>query len=231
MTTLVLLPGMDGTGALFGALLEQLAREIATRVIAYPTQEPLSYEQLADFVLERLPSPPFVLLGESFSGPVALAVAAQSTPSAVILVCSFAANPRPMLTPVKPLLRWLPKPAHFIGLLSLVLMGRYGTPSLRTALSRSLQAVSPAVLRRRAASVLSVDARRCLAQLRCPILYLQASHDRVVPARCAQEVLRIQPATTLVGLKGPHFLLQTQPAAAAQVIGRFLRGIAPAACI
>jgi pimeloyl-ACP methyl ester carboxylesterase len=214
---------MDGTGALFEYLLPHLPREVGAKVISYPAREPLTYEALTDFVLGQLPSPPFAVLGESFSGPVAVAVAARSAPSAVVLACSFVANPRPALAPVKPLLGWLPSPTRFIGPLSWMLMGRHQTPSLRAALSRSLDAVEPTVLRHRAASALSVNARQSLALLRCPILYLQAAQDRVVPPSCAQEILRIQPATTISRLAGPHFLLQTQPAAVAQAIELFLR--------
>ena len=223
MTTLVLLPGMDGTGALFDYLLPHLPRGVRAKVISYPARELLSYEALTDFVLGQLPSLPFAVLGESFSGPVAVAAAARSTPVAVVLACSFVASPRPALAPIKSLLGWLPSPTKLVGPLSLALMGRHQTPSLRAALSRSLGAVEPAVLRHRAASALSVNARSSLALVRCPILYLQAAQDRVVPPSCAQEVLRIKPATTLAKLEGPHFLLQTQPAAAAQVIKQFLR--------
>jgi pimeloyl-[acyl-carrier protein] methyl ester esterase len=222
MTTLVLLPGMDGTGFLFDFLLPCLPSGIVPKVISYPAADLLSYEKLADLVLGQLPSPPFALLGESFSGPVAIAVAARSSPMAVILACSFVANPRPALSFIKPLLRWLPPPASILGLLCMALMGRHQTLSLRAALARSLEAVKPAVLRHRAAAALTANARPSLALLQCPILYMQAAQDRVVPASCAREVLRIQPATQVIRFQAPHFLLQTQPAEAAQAIEQFL---------
>ncbi|WP_150050956.1 MULTISPECIES: alpha/beta fold hydrolase [Methylomonas] len=223
MTTLVLLPGMDGTGILFEFLLPHLPPGIVPKVVSYPARESLSYDELTNFVLGQLPDPPFAILGESFSGPVAVAVAARSAPLAVVLVCSFIGNPRPMLTPLKALLGWLPSPAMLVGPLSLALMGWNQTPNLRAALSCSLETVEPVVLRHRAAAALSANARPSLALLRCPILYLQATHDRVVPSSCAREVLRVQPATTVAKLEGPHFLLQTRPAAAAQAIEQFLR--------
>jgi pimeloyl-[acyl-carrier protein] methyl ester esterase len=229
MSTLVLLPGMDGTGALFDFLLPHLPGDLTPKVIRYPADAALSYKELTNLVIAQLPTQPFVLLGESFSGPVALAVAERVAPAAVILVCTFATNPRPSLGTIKPLIGWLPSPRRFIGPLAVALMGKHRTPALRSALARSLESVAPAVLRHRAASALSVDARSCLANLQCPVLYLQAAQDRVVPRSCAQEVRRIQPATKVVQIEGPHFLLQSQPAAAARAIEHFLREVENAA--
>jgi pimeloyl-ACP methyl ester carboxylesterase len=220
---------MDGTGALFSFFVPHLSGAYTAQVISYPTDRPLSYEELTAFVLAQLPAGPFVLLGESFSGPVALAVAQQREPLALVLVCTFAANPRPALLPLKPLLRWLPSPAAAVGPLSLALMGRERTPTLRRALLQSLRLVSPNVLRHRAASALSANARSHLANVRCPVLYLQATRDHVVPATCAEEIKRILPSVQVVKLEAPHFLLQTQPAAAANAIEQFVRGLENAA--
>ena len=141
--------------------------EITPKVISYPGDAELSYSELADLVTKQLPSPPFVLLGESFSGPVALAVAQRVAPVAIVLVCSFVTSPRPSLNALRFLVRWLPSPAKVAGPLALALMGKYQTPALRSALLRSLESVAPAVLRHRAASALSADAKSHLASLHC----------------------------------------------------------------
>jgi len=76
MTRLVLLPGMDGTGELFGAFADTVRAD--TQVVRYPSTQALDYAELEQFVLSKLPrQEPFVLLGESFSGPVALSIAAS----------------------------------------------------------------------------------------------------------------------------------------------------------
>lgn len=76
---LVLLPGMDGTGRLFAPLLSRLDDRLEPVVIAYPGHEQLDYDQLHEFVRARLPKgEPFILLGESFSGPVAITLAATA---------------------------------------------------------------------------------------------------------------------------------------------------------
>lgn len=54
--SLVLLPGLDGTGELFEPLIDQLPGTIDPIVISYPTHEPLEYSALVARVLEKLPS-------------------------------------------------------------------------------------------------------------------------------------------------------------------------------
>ena len=220
---LVLLPGMDGTGDLFAPILPLLSEAVGTQVVSYPRDQRVGHAELAELVLEQLPrGRPFALLGESFSGPIAAAVAARSTPVGLVLACSFVTNPHPSLRLLRPLLPLLPPPGAFLRPLARALMGRHATPALRTALAAALRQVSPAVMRSRAAATQQADARASLAAVRCPVLYLQARQDRVVPPRCLADVLRARPDTEVAVIDGPHFLLQTQPAAAARIILPFM---------
>lgn len=225
MTTLVLLPGMDGTGALFAPLLQALSPEIQPVVITYPPNERLGYAKLVERVEKQLPTATdYVLLGESFSGPVATLLAARNPPGlqGLILACSFVRTPRPLLAPFRPLARLLPNPALALGPLGFALMGKHATPPLRRALAEAISSVEPGVMRHRAAAALSADASDSLAAVRCPVLYLQATEDKVVPARCASEVKRLCPHAQIASLPGPHFLLQTRAAAAAKRIESFV---------
>ena len=77
--TLILLPGLNGTGMLFLPLLAQLPSYDTPRVVSFPGDVMLGYGQLLRRVFHALPSAgPFVVLGESFSGPLALMAAAQA---------------------------------------------------------------------------------------------------------------------------------------------------------
>lgn len=221
---MVMLPGMDGTGDLFAPILPALSAVVATQVVSYPRDQRLDHAALAGLVLAQLPQArPFALLGESFSGPVAAAVAARSAPVALVLACSFVANPHPLLRLLRPLLPLLPPPTALMGPLAWALMGRHATPALRSALAGALRQVDPAVLKFRAAATLQADARASLAAVRCPVLYLQARQDRVVPRRGLAQVLQARPTTEVAAIDGPHFLLQARPAEAAQAIVSFLR--------
>ncbi len=73
--TLVLLPGLDGTGLLFGPIVDKLAAGIEPLIVRYPCDVLLGYRELLPLVEEQLPAGPFVLLGESFSGPLTVMVA------------------------------------------------------------------------------------------------------------------------------------------------------------
>ena len=64
--TLVLLPGMDGTGDLFAPLVAALGPHMRTIIVRYP-DEPLDYASHEEIARAALPlGHPFILLGESF---------------------------------------------------------------------------------------------------------------------------------------------------------------------
>src|SRR5688572_3895642 len=103
MTALVVLPGLDGTATLHTKFVASVGPAFdSVTVIPYPPNEALGYVALEALVRAQLPTAtPFVLLGESFSGPVALSIAADPPPNLVGLVLSttFAKSPVPLLSP------------------------------------------------------------------------------------------------------------------------------------
>ncbi|HYM35931.1 MAG TPA: alpha/beta fold hydrolase, partial [Steroidobacteraceae bacterium] len=93
---LVLLPGLDGTGVLFRPLLAALPSSIEPIVVSYPTHQPLSYDQLLPLVSKSLPAvEPYILLGESFGGPLSLRIATMRPKNlrGLILCGSFVTCP------------------------------------------------------------------------------------------------------------------------------------------
>ncbi|CAB3634010.1 MAG: serine aminopeptidase domain-containing protein [Achromobacter pulmonis] len=232
MTThLVLLPGMDGTGDLFGPLLSALPPAPPPVVVRYPTTEPLGYAALEPRVRQALPAQaPFVLLAESFSGPLGAAIAAAPPPNlrGLILCASFIRAPYPRLGVARPLAGWLPLKLMPRAILHHLLLGAYGTPALRAALDQAVAQVAPAVMQARLKAVMAADQTATFAAVRMPLLYLQARHDRVVPAAAAALVARLAPQTRLIGIEAPHCLLQAAPEAAAEAITGFLRALEPA---
>ncbi|MFA5258386.1 MAG: hypothetical protein WC360_09565, partial [Opitutales bacterium] len=76
---LILLPGLDGTGRLFSDFVAALGPEADVVVVSYPTDQCLSYHELVAFVRPFLPRDrPYVILAESFSGPIGIALAASA---------------------------------------------------------------------------------------------------------------------------------------------------------
>lgn len=228
MTTLVLLPGLDGSGDFFDALCRQLPPHWRTHVVPYPGDRPLSYSELAEFVLAALPDDgPFVLLAESFSGPVAIQVAATRPAGliGVVLCATFARNPRPFLKPLLGLARVAPVRAVPMGMLSRCLLGAEANASWAERIRQAMDKCSVAVLRKRARDVLLVDVRSPLADIRVPVLYLQATRDWVVPAAALIEIQRVLPGIQVTRIDGPHFLLQAKPGPCAERIGMFVESL------
>lgn len=219
---------MDGTGLLFDPFIAALGPKFAATVVKYPARVALDYTQLEAIVRAALPTDhPYVILAESFSGPIAVSIAASAPPGlrGVVLCCSFVRNPRPALAALRCLAGAIPMTRAPISVVSHVMLGRFSTPALRVLLARAIEQVSAPVLRARIRCVLSVDAAAALAQVRVPVLYLRASHDRVVPAASAQVVLQHCPSATVAQIEAPHLLLQAAPTRAAALVAEFSEGL------
>jgi pimeloyl-ACP methyl ester carboxylesterase len=226
LPSLVLLPGLDGTGHLFGPLLAALPSNVSTVVVSYPSDTPFGYSALLPLVLGAPPADrPFVLLGESFSGPLAI-MAAAAHPSGlvgVVLCASFIRNPHPYVPSVlssavrSPVLRLFPRFAQIKALL-----GGYSSPALRSLTREAVSRVAPAVLACRIREVLRVNVAQQLRACSVPVLYLRAGSDFVVPAWNVKTIRKVNPAVQVLSLQGPHMVLQAVPAAAAEAISHFL---------
>lgn len=225
MVALVLLPGLDGTGLLFADFAASFAPDVKIIVVSYPTDVAVGYSKLEAIARSLLPKEqPFFLLGESFSGPIAISIAA-SRPSGLlglVLCCSFARSPRPALALFRPLLAVAPVATLPLALLSFFVLGRFSSPTLRRSLAESLAQVSPAALRARARAALSVDVSASLSRVDVPVLYLRASEDRVVPESASRSVVTLAPVTKVVEFPAPHFLLQVLPSQVAVVVREFM---------
>lgn len=223
-THLVLLPGMDGTGELFSPLLDLLPAGVSVTVVRYPDRRSnyAGHEAVARAELPK--DAPFVLLGESFSGPVAVAIAAAPPPNlaGVILCASFLTCPHPLLKLLGPLAACASPKLVPDSIAQRSLLGRFATPALRAAHARALSHVSSPTLTARLHAMSNVDLRAALASVRLPSLYLRATEDRIVAARFADEFAAHAHAGTVIGVEGPHFLLQANPRASAHHIVSFI---------
>ena len=69
----LLLPGIEGTGKLFRWFVEAAPDGYQCETVCYPGTKPLTCPEVADFVVkEHLPDDEFLIVAESYSGPVAL---------------------------------------------------------------------------------------------------------------------------------------------------------------
>ncbi|MGO1071782.1 alpha/beta fold hydrolase [Lysobacter sp. CA199] len=222
----IVLPGLDGTGELLDDFIAAMAPQFETTAIAYPRKQALGYDELVEFVRPQLPTDePYLLIGESFSGPIAIRLAAQQPPqlAALALCASFARSPRPPWSPLHAgALPWLTglMPVHRIPhvLAAAFMLGAWATPRWRMRLGAVLDALEPTVIRHRLDEVGSVDVGASLRQVACPLLYLQATRDRLVSADSRRWIERLAPGTRCVEIQAPHCVLQARAERAAQAI-------------
>lgn len=222
-TALVLLPGLDGTGTLFSELTPLIESKFEPIVVRYPPDVPLGYAESEAIARRALPNGPFLLLGESFSGPIAISIAAEAPPglAGVILCASFVSCPRPYLARFWPVASHLPIFNIPPTLLARYFGGRFYSPELSCALEKARKSVADEVFKTRIGAVCAVDFSSELQKVRVPILYLRASQDRIVPRSASQKIRRLAPSVQIEDIEGPHYLLQSRPSAAAEAIQRF----------
>lgn len=224
-STLLMLPGLDGTEAFFSPLLAALPPWIEPVVVTYPTSGPNDYADLLPLVHHALVGRgPVHLLGWSFGGPLAL-MAAAATPSAIrglILCASFVRPPVRALAP----LRFAVRPPVVAAIRALrrspALVRGYQTEGLRRAKANVWRAVDSRVLSTRARAALGVDVRRHLSALAAPVLYIASSNDRVIPHWNIDDVRAAARACEVVTIEGSHLAMVTNPEPAADHIARFI---------
>ena len=220
MRRIVLLPGLDGTGALFEGFMRAAPAGVSLDVVALPPK-PSGYAELAEDLSSTLRlSPDTILLAQSFSGPLAITLAARHTVAALVLCNTFVAPPRPraLRSLAIPLLFHVRPPAAFVRRF---LVGPAASDALVAQVRATIDSVPPSVLAARVRAVLSVAAADQLARVVAPILYLRGSEDRLVPDASVKALLAAASVpVSVVRLAGPHLLLQALPAAAWDAINR-----------
>ncbi|WP_190285671.1 alpha/beta fold hydrolase [Montanilutibacter psychrotolerans] len=224
---LVLLPGLEATGLLLDEFVTALTARFDVHLLTYPRDRALGYAELTDYVRDRLPRRPYVLVAESFSGPIALRLAAQGGPDlrGVVLAASFATLPLPVKPLLSTLASWVSPRRVPIGVVSAVLWGRWANSEREALLARSLALVEPTVLSARVRAALSVSVDLAALPARLPLIYLQAACDRLITGSAARRIQRERPSTKLRRFDAPHFLLQVRPAECAAEIEAFVDGL------
>ena len=219
-TTILILPGLDGTDLMLGPFRELCAQNHPTILSQLPGVEFSDYLALADHfgsILRELES--CHIIAESFSGPIGILLA-ERHPKIVdrlTLVASFGSTPIPTLAALLPwsLVFRMPMPTFiarhfFVGKCDPLI------PVLKNAVRHD----PPAVLRHRLRLVQNVDVLPEYSKLRCKLSYIRPVDDRLVPRRCLDELLSANPDTIVHEMGGPHLILETQPANCWQAIAK-----------
>lgn len=218
---LVLLPGLNGSSALFAPLLAELG-DIDCQVLDLPEHGPQDYDTLAQEIAKRLGSEPFVLLGESFSGPIAYRLATRRPPGlqGMIFAASFLTAPSAAL----PLLKRLPLSLRLATqpwLLRAACLGEDASDQILHLIQREILGLDKTLIRARLQTLATLQAPQ--QRLDLPTLHLWPQQDRLVAYKVARQLAQTCSDFRQLCLEGPHFILQTQPRRCAQAIHGFMQ--------
>ena len=222
--TLVLLPGLDGTGELFAPFLAVLPPDLKRHVVSYPRHRFLNYDQLLGLIVQSVPaSDKLIILGESFSSPLAIRFAAEypQCVHALILCGGFIRSPLPrwMIGLGCRCIRFLPLNALA---LRMMLIGWKAPVAVRTMVQRVVKSVDRRVLIHRLRLVRDLDCGGSLERCTSALLYIAGSRDRLVGAEARSKIRRVAEKCAVAVLNAPHMILQTSPQESWDAIQKFL---------
>jgi pimeloyl-[acyl-carrier protein] methyl ester esterase len=170
---------------------------------------------------------PYILLAESFSGPLALRAlgAIRDAPVALILCASFGRSPVSKAASLVLQLcaeAGLPRLPIPTWLIRRYLLGD-APESVIQSFRRALTQLSNPALASRFKVLAEYNADFVPTKLALPILYIQAGQDRLVHKR---ELVWLQdrfPHIDVGEVDSPHFVLQARPHQSLQLILKFLQ--------
>lgn len=211
--TLVLMPGLDGTGRLFAPLIPLLEPHFDLRVVTYPDLD--SFDDYVECALRQLPAEPgYSLVAESFSSPVALTLLSKRLdigPS--VLSAGFARSPLATLTRMAV---HVPDHMFSIGALNEFCLDVDAVDDEDFSETQPLplnvtEQLDGKTLKHRISVLSRIDVSALLPAIEAPLLYLYGVRDRIVSEIEASMIESYLPRVTRIDIDGPHLLLQTRP--------------------
>lgn len=187
-----------------------------------PEEGAQDYLSLADALHPKLGSTPFVLLGESFSGPL-VRVLAQRSPAGlrgVVFAATFAVPPNPLLS----LLQFLPLPPTALlaqrRLIRQFCVGRNASDALVNLIAEEVRRLPTAQVHARLKTLARL--REPTSPLTIPCLSLVPLNDRLVSMRARASIAPGCENIRTKKIAGPHFLLQSRPEPCGAAIAAFM---------
>ncbi len=222
--SLVLLPGMDGSGALFKSFTDALQRRAC--VVELPQSGPQNSQRLCDHVVQSCPHGDLVIMAESFSTHLLplLYARLQTRVKLMVAVAGFLLPPwrwvLPLVQrlPVHSALKWAPGRGVFRGFF----LNVHASGQLVEEIIAVIRRVPAAVIQQRIAALRTLAGSQIESAPHCAVHYLRATQDRVVTKKHVNDFLRWAPQSQVDTIQGPHFLLQTRPVECAAWFDRVL---------
>lgn len=222
--SLYLLPGFHGSANLFAPLISHLGTHIEAHPLRF--ESAASIEEHAAIISPSLPANNVLLVAESFSGLIALALLQQNPDrfKGVVLCAAFARTPMIGLARIGaclPTFAYRKTPLKRL-VLNHFCLNNTSNMRLKKEVLAAITAVEPITIKKRISVLSATDLRGKLANITTPVLCLAAAHDRVVPRQLVDALVHELPNARIEELAGPHLLLQACPGAAAAAIETFI---------
>ena len=216
-----LMPGFDGTGELFYPITPLLGCNIV--VVRY--KDECVFDDYVESVADLLPKEDAVLIAESFSGPVALALMARYPERirCTVLCATFAVSPFRFLTRLArfvPSLFFGPNPTQRM-ILKTFCLDNESDPALLSKAVSVIRSVPARTLKSRFGILANIDMEPILSCITTKILYLQAKQDKIVAPDLSRQLVQGLPNASVCEVGGPHLLLQSRPNECAEIIKSF----------
>lgn len=218
------LPGLHGTADLFDGVKDLMPTGRQVEYIELPQTGKQDYKSLSSKISESWQTgQKRLLIAESFSGPLAIRLAALDSEDVigVVLVSSFCdapINPGFAMLPLRPLFMVKPSRAtvkHF-------LIGDDASSAETTQLLDAIGNIPSSTLAKRVRTVLNLEERDNPSLRQVPMLILQAHNDNLVPWEAQSRLIASYPHADVHWIESPHLMLQRKPGQCLQLIDEFL---------
>jgi pimeloyl-[acyl-carrier protein] methyl ester esterase len=218
---IALLPGLDGTGELFSPIVPFLEKHFEIHVVRYTDE--FTFSDYVESAAAQLPKNGSIsLVAESFSGPIAISLLASKNPifQASVLSATFCKSPLPFLTQIS---KHLPEKLFSSNpvskaFLDLLITGGDANSDVRKKARELLGKVNPKQFQSRINIINEINVSQELKDIEVPLLYIQATKDRIVLADSGSEIMKHAKNLKIERVAGSHLILQTQPEKCAELI-------------
>ena len=216
---LILVPGLDGSGELFNSFVSHLP-QFDCLIIKLPASGKQDYTSLVEWLHSQLPEDDFLLIAESFSGPIVAMLAEKELQNlkSIIFVATFLSPPNRLLLsiakrlPLK-LLAKMPLSSFFHKRL---LLGVNAETNLLNQFKDIISRLPNSLISARIEAIQNLNMKCFISKIPC--LYLQASADKLLSESKYREFKQYFVNIALRKVDGPHFILQACPKGCAELV-------------
>jgi len=209
---------MDGTGKLFEPFRSLLPA--STVAVSLPQSGSQTYACLATHIAEQLPNEEFIIVAESFSGPIAALLTEKSLENlkGIVFVATFLSCPMPVLVS---LAKRFPLKSLFSIPFAKAFISRYLLAGFNYSIfSAAIKEVPNSILKERLSSIRSLNMGKIHSNL--PSIYIRAKSDCLVSSSQIGLFQQSFPNLQVEYVQGTHFLLQSNPKACSEIIRKFV---------